>query len=179
MTVNYRESYGLFASSSMGFNHESPRRGMEFVTRKVTHQVAKIKCGLAAKLSMGNVEAERDWGFAEDYVRVMWMMLQQPEPGDYVLSIGKSHSVRELLDIAFAAVGLDWEKYVEINPKLVCPAEVDFLCSDASRAREKLGWEPEVSFNELIRMMVEADMELVQRTENLYLPAVSVRNEND
>ena len=176
MTVNYRESYGLFACSSMGFNHESPRRGMEFVTRKVTHQVAKIKCGLANKLSMGNLKAERDWGFAGDYVRAMWMMLQQPEPEDYVLATGRSHSVRELLEIAFAAVGLDWEKYVEIDPKLVRPAEVDFLCGDASRAREKLGWEPEVSFEELIRMMVEADLELVQRTENSYAPVASIRN---
>jgi GDPmannose 4,6-dehydratase len=175
-TVNYRESYGLFACSAMGFNHESPRRGLEFVTRKVTHQVAKIKCGLAKKLLMGNLEAKRDWGFAGDYVRAMWMMLQQPEPDDYVLATGKTHSVRDLLEVAFGAVGLDWEEYIEIDPKLIRPAEVDVLCGDATKAREKLGWEPEVSFEELIKMMVKADLEAVQRADKGYAPAASVRN---
>lgn len=176
MTVNYRESYGLFACSSMGFNHESPRRGMEFVTRKVTHQVAKIKCGLAKRLLMGNLEAKRDWGFAEDYVRAMWMTLQQPEPDDYVLATGKMHSVRDLLEVAFATVGLNWKEYVHIDPKLIRPAEVDRLCGDATKAREKLGWEPEVSFEELVKMMVEADLEAVQRAGNVYAPASSICN---
>jgi GDPmannose 4,6-dehydratase len=175
ITVNYRESYGMFACSAMGFNHESPRRGMEFVTRKVTHQVAKIKCGLANKLLMGNLDAKRDWGFAGDYVRAMWMMLQQPQPDDYVLATGKTHSVRELVEVAFAAVGLDWKKYVEMDPKLIRPAEVDFLCGDATKAREKLGWQPEVSFERLIKMMVEADMEAVQRAEHGYLATTAMR----
>src|SRR5882724_4138110 len=139
ITVNYRESHGTFACSAMGFNHESPRRGLEFVTRKVTHQVAKIKCGLAKKLLMGNLNSKRDWGFAGDYVRAMWMMLQQREPEDFVLATGKTHSVRELLEVAFGAVGLDWQKHVEIDPKLIRPAEVDVLCGDATKAREKLG----------------------------------------
>jgi len=166
ITVNYRESHGLFASSVMGFNHESPRRGLEFVTRKVTHQVAKIKCGLATKLMMGNLEAVRDWGFAGDYVRGMWVMLQQAEPDDYVLATGKTHSIRELLQFAFDAVGLDWEKHVEIDPKFLRPAEVDCLCGDATKAREKLGWVPEVTFEELVKMMVEADLELVRAAAN-------------
>ncbi len=166
VTVNYRESYELFACSAMGFNHESPRRGMEFVTRKVTHQVAKIKCGLATKLMMGNLEAVRDWGFAGDYVRGMWTMLQQAEPDDYVLATGKTHSIRELLEVAFGTVGLDWEKYVEIDPKFIRPAEVDCLCGDATKAREKLGWVPEVTFEELVKMMVEADLELVRAAAN-------------
>ena len=158
ITVNYRESYGLFCCSAMSFNHESPRRGLEFVTRKVTHQVAKIKLGLARKLAMGNLDAERDWGFAGDYVRGMWMMLQRDEPDDYVLATGKTRSVRQLLQAAFGAVGLEWERYVEIDPKLIRPAEVDLLCGDATKAREKLGWEPEVGFEELVKMMVEADL---------------------
>jgi GDPmannose 4,6-dehydratase len=166
LTVNYRESYGLFACAAMGFNHESPRRGLEFVTRKVTHQVAKIKCGLAKKLLMGNLDAKRDWGFAGDYVRAMWMILQQPEPDDYVLATSKTHSVQELLEVAFDTVGLNWEKYVEIDPKLIRPAEVDCLCGDATKAREKLGWEPEVTFEELIKMMVEADLEMVRAAAN-------------
>jgi len=178
ITVNYRESYGLFACSAMGFNHESPRRGLEFVTRKVTHQVARIKCGLAKKLLMGNLEAERDWGFAGDYVRAMWMILQQPAPDDYVLATGQTHSIRELLEVAFGAVGLDWEEYVEIDPKLMRPAEVDFLCGDAAKAREKLGWEPIVGFEELIKMMVEADLESVQKAENGIAFAASLRNGN-
>ncbi len=176
VTVNYRESYGLFACSAMGFNHESPRRGMEFVTRKVTHHVAKIKCGLANELRMGNLDAKRDWGFAGDYVRGMWMMLQQPAPDDYVLATGKTHSVRDLLNSAFGAVGLDWEEYVDIDPKFIRPAEVDLLCGDATKAREKLGWEPEVSFPELIKVMVEADLEAVQRPENAFAAVAGVRN---
>jgi GDPmannose 4,6-dehydratase len=175
LTVNYRESYGMFACSAMGFNHESPRRGLEFVTRKVTHQVAKIKCGMAKKLTMGNLEAKRDWGFAGDYVRAMWMMLQQAEPDDFVLATGKTHSIRELLEAAFGAVGLDWEKYVEIDAKLIRPAEVDILCGDATKAREKLGWEPEVSFEELIEMMVKADLEAVKAAENGFTAASAMR----
>jgi len=178
ITVNYRESYGIFACSAMGFNHESPRRGLEFVTRKVTHQVARIKCGLAKKLLMGNLDAKRDWGFAGDYVRAMWMMLQQAEPDDYVLATGKVHSIRELLDAAFGAAGLDWKEYVEIDAKFLRPAEVDCLCGDASKAREKLGWEPEVTFEELIKMMVEADLEAVQKAENGVAFAASLRNGN-
>src|SRR3984957_14058627 len=176
LTVNYRESYGLFACAAMGFNHESPRRGLEFVTRKVTHQVAKIKCGLAKNLTMGNLEAKRDWGFAGDYVRAMWLMLQQAEPDDFVLATGKTHSVRELLKAAFGAVGLDWEEYVEIDPKLIRPAEVDVLCGDATKAREKLGWEPKLSFKELIPVMVEADLKAVEMTENAYAAAAGVRD---
>lgn len=172
ITVNYRESHGIFACSAMGFNHESPRRGVEFVTRKVTHQVAKIKCGLAKKLLMGNLDSKRDWGFAGDYVRAMWVMLQQAEPDDYVLATGKTHSIRELLEVAFSVVGLHWEKYVEVDPKFIRPAEVDHLCGDATKAREKLGWEPQVSFEELIKMMVEADLEAVQRAENGYPAAM-------
>jgi GDPmannose 4,6-dehydratase len=166
ITVNYRESHGIFACSAVGFNHESPRRGLEFVTRKVTHQVARIKCGLAKKLLMGNLDAKRDWGFAADYVRAMWMMLQQAEPDDYVLATGKVHSIRELLDAAFGAVELDWEEYVEIDPKFLRPAEVDCLCGDATKAREKLGWEPEVTFEELIKIMVEADLETIRAAGN-------------
>jgi len=165
LTVNYRESYGLFACSAMGFNHESPRRGLEFVSRKVTHQAARIKCGLATKLLMGNLDAKRDWGFAGDYVRAMWLMLQQTEAEDFVLATGQTHSIRELLEVAFGTLGLDWQKHVEIDPKLIRPAEVDTLCGNAQKAREKLGWTPEVSFEELIRMMALADLELVQRTE--------------
>lgn len=171
ITVNYRESYGLFACSAIAFNHESPRRGLEFVTRKVTHQVAKIKCGAASKLLMGNLDAKRDWGFAGDYVRAMWMMLQQPAPDDYVLATGKTHSIRDLLEAAFAAAGLNWQKYVEIDPKLIRPAEVDLLCGDATKARQNLGWTPNVSFEELINMMVESDLEGVRQAEERYLTA--------
>jgi GDPmannose 4,6-dehydratase len=163
ITVNYRESYGLFACSAMGFNHESPRRGLEFVTRKVTHQVARIKCGLARKLMMGNLDAKRDWGFAGDYVYAMWLMLQQAEPEDYILATGQTHSIRELLAVAFGCVGLNWEDYVEVDPKLIRPAEVDVLCGDGTKARQRLGWEPQVSFEELVRMMVNADLELFKR----------------
>jgi len=158
ITVNYRESYGIFACSSICFNHESPRRGAEFVTRKVSQHVAKIKMGLIDKLRMGNLDAQRDWGFAGDYIQAMWLMLQQPTAEDYVIATGKTHSVERLLEVAFSHVGLDWKKYVEIDPNLVRPAEVDYLCGDAGKAERKLGWKPKVSFEQLIGMMVDADM---------------------
>jgi GDPmannose 4,6-dehydratase len=159
ITVNYRESYGLFAVSGILFNHESPRRGLEFVTRKVTTGVAKIKLGLANDLPLGNLDAKRDWGFAGDYVRAMWLMLQQPNPDDYVIATGKEKSVRELVEVAFAHAGLDWEKYVKIDRALLRPAEVDLLVGDASKAKRELGWEPSVSFEQMIQMMVDADIE--------------------
>src|SRR5687768_2643065 len=159
ITVNYRESYGLFAVSGILFNHESPRRGVEFVTRKVTDGVARIKLGLADHLSLGNLDAERDWGFAGDYVRAMWLMLQQDEPDDYVIATGVSHSVRQLVEIAFGHAGLDWKKYVRTDLALIRPAEVDHLIGDSSKGRRKLGWEPTVSFQQLIAMMVDADVE--------------------
>ena len=161
ITVNYRESYNLFAVSGMLFNHESPRRGLEFVTRKVSDGVARIKLGLADSLPIGNVDAQRDWGFAGDYVRAMWMMLQQDHPDDYVIATGVSHSVRELLEIAFARVGLDWQKYVRVDPALLRPAEVDHLLGDPAKARAELGWEPSVDFKQLVEMMVDADLEMV------------------
>ncbi len=159
ITVNYRESYNLFAVSGMLFNHESPRRGLEFVTRKVSHGVARIKLGLADSLSIGNLEAHRDWGFAGDYVRAMWLMLQRDAPEDYVIATGVSHSVRDLVEIAFARAGLDWQKYVRVDPALLRPAEVDHLLGDASKARSELGWTPEVDFTQLVEMMVDADLE--------------------
>ena len=159
ITVNYRESYGLFAVSGILFNHESPRRGKEFVTRKITDGVARIKAGLQDKLPMGNIEAKRDWGFAGDYVRAMWMMLQQPEPDDYVIATGENHSVREFLELAFARAGLRWEDHVVIDSALLRPAEVEHLLGDCAKARTKLGWEPEVDFPGLVRMMVDADLE--------------------
>ena len=159
ITVNYRESYGMFAVSGILFNHESPRRGLEFVTRKVTDGAARIKLGLAEKLRLGNLEAQRDWGFAGDYVRAMWLMLQTEAPRDYVVSTGQTHSVRELVETAFAHVGLDWTRYVEQDERYMRPAEVDLLVGDAALARAELGWEPQVSFAELVRMMVDADME--------------------
>jgi GDPmannose 4,6-dehydratase len=159
ITVNYRESYGLFTCSGILFNHESPRRGLEFVTRKVTHGAAMIKLGLADELRLGNLDARRDWGYAGDYVRAMWLMLQQDEPYDYVVGTGETHSVRELCQVAFEHLGLDWEKHVVVDPEFYRPAEVDLLVSDPSRARAKLGWEPTVSFPELIQMMVDADLE--------------------
>ncbi|HEV2247669.1 MAG TPA: GDP-mannose 4,6-dehydratase [Terriglobia bacterium] len=162
ITINYRESYGMFACATICFNHESPRRGLEFVTRKVTYQVARIKCGLARRLRMGNMDAQRDWGFAGDYVQAMWLTLQQPEPTDFVIATGETHSVQELVETAFSTAGLDWQEYVEIDPKFLRPAEVDHLCGDAALAREKLGWEPQVGFEELIRMMVESDLQLVR-----------------
>jgi GDPmannose 4,6-dehydratase len=158
ITVNYRESYNLFACSGILFNHESPRRGLEFVTRKVTYGAAQIKLGLAHELHLGNLESRRDWGYAGDYVKAMWLMLQQDEPDDYVVGTGETHSVRELCQVAFDRLDLDWEKYVVVDPKFIRPAEVDLLVSDPSKARRELGWEPEVSFKALIEMMVDSDL---------------------
>jgi GDPmannose 4,6-dehydratase len=159
ITVNARESYGLFTCSGILFNHESPRRGFEFVTRKVTDAAARIKLGLARELRVGNLDAKRDWGFAGDYVEAMWRMLQQDEPQDFVIATGVTHSVRELVELAFSLVDLRWEDYVAIDPKLVRPAEVDLLRGDWTKARERLGWRPRVNFEELVRMMVEADLD--------------------
>jgi GDPmannose 4,6-dehydratase len=158
ITVNYRESYGIHACSGILFNHESPRRGLEFVTRKVTDAVARIKAGKADKLKMGNLDARRDWGFAGDYVDAMWRMLQAATPEDYVVATGVQHSVKELVEIAFGAAGLDWRKYVELDPKFIRPAEVDLLVGDASKAKRDLGWTPHVTFEELVEMMVDADL---------------------
>ena len=163
ITVNYRESYGLYAVSGILFNHESPRRGIEFVTRKVTDGAARIKLGLATKLRLGNLDARRDWGYAGDYVDAMWRMLQQPEPRDYVIGTGETHSVRELVDAAFRHVGLDWREHVVTDPAFMRPAEVDLLQADASRARTELGWTPTVGFGELVAMMVDADLERLRR----------------
>ena len=163
ITVNYRESYGIFACSGILFNHESPRRGLEFVTRKVTYGAAKIKLGLAKELRLGNLDARRDWGYAGDYVKAMWLMLQQPEPGDYVVGTGETHSVRELCEVAFGYLGLDWRKYVVQDPAFFRPADVDLLVADPTKARTKLGWKPTVSFEELIKMMVDADLQLLER----------------
>ena len=159
ITVNYRESYGLFAVSGILFNHESPRRGLEFVTRKVTDGVARIKLGLSDELRLGNLDAKRDWGFAGDYVRAMWLMLQQDEPDDYVIATGEAHSVRELVEVAFKAADLDWEKYVKVDKAFLRPAEVDLLIGDPAKAEKQLGWKPTVSFEQMIQMMVEADLE--------------------
>ncbi|MBK5226768.1 MAG: GDP-mannose 4,6-dehydratase [Thermoleophilia bacterium] len=162
ITVNYRESYNLYACSGILFNHESPRRGYEFVTRKVTDGVARIKLGLIDELRLGNLDAKRDWGYAGDYVRMMWMMLQRDEPDDYVICSGETHSVEELVQIAFNYAGLDWKKYIKIDQRFVRPAEVDLLIGDAAKAREKLGWEARVTFEEMIRMMVDNDLKMVQ-----------------
>ena len=162
ITVNYRESYGLFACSGILFNHESPRRGIEFVTRKISLGVAKIHLGLADRLEMGNLEARRDWGFAGDYAKAMWMMLQQPEPEDYVIATGKNHSVREFCGQAFQRVDLDWQKYVRVVPEFLRPAEVNELRGDATKAATKLGWRPETAFGDLVRMMVDADIKLLR-----------------
>jgi GDPmannose 4,6-dehydratase len=164
ITVNYRESFGLFACSGILFNHESPRRGLEFVTRKVTHGVARIRQGLASNLRMGNLDAKRDWGFAGDYVEAMWRMLQQDEPDDFVIATNETHSVRELVEIAFARADLDWKKYVEIDPQFIRPAEVDLLIGDYAKAKAKLGWEPKVNFKALVEMMVDADIARLKRT---------------
>jgi GDPmannose 4,6-dehydratase len=158
ITVNYRESYNLFAVSGILFNHESPRRGIEFVTRKVTDGVARIKLGLTDKLALGNLDACRDWGFAGDYVRAMWLMLQQDEPDDYVVATGEAHSVKSLVEIAFAHAGLDWQKHVVTDPRFLRPAEVDHLIGNPGKAQDKLGWTPEVSFPQLVQMMVDADI---------------------
>ncbi len=164
ITVNYRESYGLHASSGMLFNHESPRRGLEFVTRKVSHGVARIVCGLDDKLLLGNLESQRDWGFAGDYVRAMWLMLQQDKASDYVVATGETHSVRQLCELAFAHVDLDWAEHVVVDERFLRPAEVDLLVGDATLARTELGWEQTVDFPALVAMMVDADVELVRRT---------------
>jgi GDPmannose 4,6-dehydratase len=164
ITVNYRESFGLFAVSGILFNHESPRRGLEFVTRKVTYGVARIKLGLQEKLALGNLESRRDWGYAGDYVEAMWRMLQAPAPEDYVVATNETHTVRELCEIAFARAGLDFEKHVYVDPGLVRPAEVDLLIGDPRRAKERLGWQPRVLFKELIEMMVDADLARLRAT---------------
>jgi GDPmannose 4,6-dehydratase len=159
ITVNYRESYGIFAVSGILFNHESPRRGLEFVTRKVTDGVAKIKLGKADHLALGNLDAQRDWGFAGDYVRAMWLMLQQDVADDYVIATGVTHSVKHLVDTAFKHVGLDWQKYVRTDPRFIRPAEVDLLIGDASKAKAQLGWSPAVTFEQLVEMMVDSDLD--------------------
>jgi len=167
ITVNYRESYGLYAVSGILFNHESPRRGIEFVTRKVTDGVARIKLGLATELRLGNLEARRDWGFAGDYVEAMWLMLQPETPQDYVIGSGATHSVRELVELAFAHVGLDYRKHVVSDPRFYRPAEVDLLLADPSKARRELGWTPKVGFADLVGMMVDADLERLSATTSL------------
>lgn len=172
ITVNYRESYHLFACSGILFNHESPRRGLEFVTRKISHGVARIKLGLAHELRLGNLEARRDWGYAPDYVRAMWLMLQQDHPDDYVVATGETHSVREFCQVAFDYVGLDWEKYVVVDPKFYRPAEVDLLVGDPSKAKRILHWEPTVTFQQLVRIMVDADLTTLQQSGN-HTPQVS------
>ncbi len=161
ITINYRESFNMHASSGIFFNHESPRRGIEFVTRKITYHAAMIKHGRATELRLGNLDARRDWGFAGDYVKAMWLMVQQDKPGDYVLSSGETHSVREFVELAFARADLDWKKYVVIDEKFMRPAEVDLLIGDSSRARKELGWQPETDFKTLVHMMVDADLALV------------------
>jgi GDPmannose 4,6-dehydratase len=163
ITVNYRESYGMFCSSGILFNHESPRRGREFVTRKVTDGVARIKLGLQKELKLGNLEAKRDWGHARDYVRAMWLMLQQDKPDDYVVATGATHSVRDLVTTAFACADLDWQKYVVTDPSLIRPAEVDLLVGDPGKAKKQLGWTPETTFSQLIKEMVDSDIDRVKR----------------
>jgi GDPmannose 4,6-dehydratase len=166
VTVNYRESYGLFACNGILFNHESERRGETFVTRKITRAAAAIKLGLRDKLYLGNLDAKRDWGHARDFVEAMWMMLQRDEPDDYVIATGETHSVRDFLDEAFGHLDLDWKRFVEIDPRYYRPAEVDLLIGDASKARRKLGWEPRITFKELVRMMVDADLAELKRTHH-------------
>lgn len=166
ITVNYRESYNLYACSGILFNHESPRRGLEFVTHKVTHAVARIKLELAEKVHLGNLDAQRDWGYAGDYVEAMWHMLQQDEPDDYVIATGETHSVRELCEIAFEHVGLNWQDHVVVDERFYRPAEVDLLVGDASKARAKLGWKPTVNFESLIKMMVDADLEALENGQD-------------
>ncbi|MCL4131043.1 UNVERIFIED_CONTAM: hypothetical protein GTU68_012695 [Idotea baltica] len=166
ITVNYRESYNLFAVSGILFNHESPRRGLEFVTRKITDAVARIKLGLQEDLRLGNLDAKRDWGFAGDYVKAMWLMLQHDVADDFVISTGKTNSVRECVEVAFEHVGLDWQKYVVTDDRFIRPAEVELLIGDCTKAKEKLGWEPEVSFEGMIRMMVDADLKALESTKS-------------
>ena len=168
ITINYRESYNMFCCSGILFNHESPRRGLEFVTRKVTNAAAKIKLGLSNELRLGNLDAKRDWGFAGDYVKAMWLMLQQEKPDDYVISTGITHSVRDLVQIAFDYVNLNWKDYVIVDPKFVRPAEVEILLGDSTKALKKLGWAPETSFEELIKMMIEADLERIENDIKLF-----------
>jgi GDPmannose 4,6-dehydratase len=163
ITLNYRESYGLFAVSGILFNHESPRRGKEFVTRKITDGVARIKLGLQKELRMGNLDAKRDWGFAGDYVEAMWLMLQQKEPDDYVIATGETHSVRDFCDMAFGHAGLNYKDFVVTDPKFLRPAEVEFLLGDPAKAKKKLGWTPKVNLSGLVKMMVESDLEKVKR----------------
>jgi GDPmannose 4,6-dehydratase len=165
--VNYRESYKMFIANGILFNHESPRRGETFVTRKITRAVGRIKIGLQKKLYLGNLESRRDWGYAGDYVEAMWLMLQQPEPDDYVIATGESYSVREFLEEAFGQAGLDWREYVETDPRYFRPAEVDYLLGDATKAKERLGWQPNVTFKELVRMMVDYDLELARQEQTL------------
>lgn len=163
ITVNYRESYNMYACSGILFNHESPRRGIEFVTRKVTDAVARIKLGMQSELRLGNLDAKRDWGFAGDYVRAMWLMLQQDKADDFVISTGETHTIEELVEIAFSHVGLNWRDYVVIDQKFVRPAEVDLLLGDCTKAKEKLGWELEVGFEQLVKMMVDSDLEKLSK----------------
>ena len=162
ITVNYRESYNLFACNGILFNHESPRRGETFVTRKITRAVAHIMAGLQDKLYLGNLDAKRDWGYAREYVEAMWLMLQQDQPDDFVIATGETHSVREFLEVAFAYVNLDWQKHVEIDPEYYRPAEVDLLIGDSSKARKQLGWEPKTKFHDLVKLMVDADRQMVK-----------------
>lgn len=167
ITVNYRESYDIFGVSGILFNHESPRRGLEFVTRKVTYTAAKIKLGLVNELRMGNLDAKRDWGFAGDYVKAMWLMLQQPEPDDYVIATGETHSVKELVETAFTYLDMDYKDFVVIDERFIRPAEVDLLIGDNTKAKKKLGWEPEIDFERLVKMMVDADLELLKKENNI------------
>ena len=162
ITVNYRESYGMHASNGILFNHESPRRGETFVTRKITRALAHIKAGLQKKLYLGNLDSKRDWGYAKEYVEAMWLMLQQPEPDDYVIATNETHSIREFLDVAFGHVGMDWQKYVEIDPRYYRPAEVDLLIGDPAKAKKQLGWEPKTKFEDLVKLMVDADIKLLE-----------------
>ena len=166
-TVNYREAYGVFACNGILFNHESPRRGETFVTRKITRAATRIKVGLQDKLFLGNLDAKRDWGYAGDYVEAMWLMLQQDEPGDYVIATGETHSVREFLEETFGCLDLDWRRHVEQDPRYLRPAEVDLLLGDASKARRKLEWKPRVTFKELVRMMVDSDLRIAEREKVL------------
>jgi GDPmannose 4,6-dehydratase len=176
ITVNYRESYNLFACSGILFNHESPRRGLEFVTRKITYAAASIKLGLAKSLKLGNLDAHRDWGYAGDYVRAMWLMLQHKKPDDYVIATGESHSVREFINLAFSHLGLDRKRHVKVDKKLFRPAEVEHLVGDSRKARRVLGWKPTVSFEGLVRMMVDADLALLEKPGKKSIPGPSTKN---
>ncbi|HEY4716391.1 MAG TPA: GDP-mannose 4,6-dehydratase, partial [bacterium] len=166
LSVNYRESFGIFACSGILFNHESPRRGKEFVTRKISYGVARIKHNLSNSLHLGNLEASRDWGFAGDFVKAMWMMLQQHKPDDFVIATGETHTVKEFTEIAFSHAGLDWKKFVKTDKKFLRPAEVDCLVGDASKAKKILGWKPKINFQQLVKMMVDSDMELIEKEAN-------------